>query len=181
MTLLFKDILAQGIYIPRALILTLLFIVVGIYPQMKASGNKWDSRELLEHWREVLFLFYLAFMLVSTLFSRKITNPYPNILKHLNTWDYFEWNNEIIGNILLFIPFTALFLQAFRVKNTWKSSFIVSIVTTSFIELSQLLFWLGEFQFADIINNTIGGMLGCCIWRIGMVMKYRIMKSKLER
>ena len=84
-----------------------------------------------------------------------------------------KWNNEIIENILLFIPLTLLFLNAFNPEKPWKASLILSACATGFIELSQLLFWLGEFQLADIFHNIIGGLVGCGIWWAGKMIAAR--------
>ena len=74
------------------------------------------------------------------------------------------WNREIIENILIFTPYTFIFLWAFRPGKPWKAALILSAVTTCVIELSQLVMWLGYFQLADIVHNVLGGMIGCAAW-----------------
>ena len=160
-----KDILAQWVFIPRALLLTALFTAFGALLRGVGSGEHWRFGNVWKQRRVGVFLFYLAFILVSTVFSRKITNPYRSIFKHFGFRNDVKWNNEIIENMLLFVPLTLSFLHAFSPKTPWKASLVLSVCVTGFIEFSQLLFWLGEFQFADLFHNIVGGMVGCGIWR----------------
>lgn len=173
-----KDILSQGVFIPRALLLAALFTAFGAFLQGIGSGERWWLRNVWKQWRVGLFLFYLAFLLVSTVFSRTITNPYQSIFNNFGFRNDVKWNNEIIENILFFVPLTLTFLQAFRPKKPWIASLILSVCVTCFIELSQLLFWLGEFQLADIFHNIVGGLVGCGIWRIGKMIAALISSSR---
>lgn len=173
-----KDILNQTVYFPRAILLTILFTVFGALLQRQITGESWQLKNLWKQWRVELFLFYSAFMLMTTLISREITNPYQNMFTHFGFRNNEKWNNEIIENILLFIPFVFFFLQAFKPPNPWKASLILSICSTGFIELSQLLFWLGEFHFSDIVHNIIGGMGGCGIWRAWEEIKNSLKSSR---
>lgn len=180
LTLLLSDILAQTKYIPRALLLTVLIAAGWIYLQEKNS--EWRKPAgILKHWRIGLFVLYLCFILMSTVFSRKITNPYRNVLTHFffRSGDV-KWNNEIIENVLFFIPYTVFFLLAFRPKKPWMAALIVSAATTCLVEFSQLILWLGDFQLADMLHNTIGGMIGCAGWQLAQILaeKKRLGKRK---
>ena len=168
--LLVKDILAQAVFIPRALLLTGLFVAFYLYIKKAEPEGKWQYKDIWKNWRPVLFLFYASLLLISTVFSRQNTNPYQSVFEDFGFRDNVQWNNEIIENILLFIPLTLLFLNAFSPEKPWKASLIVSVCATGFIEVSQLLFWLGEFQLADIFHNIIGGMVGCGVWRAGKMI-----------
>lgn len=63
-----------------------------------------------------------------------------------------------IGNILLFMPIgviAALFLQV-----GVKKSLLVGLLLSLFIECCQWLFWLGAFEFDDLLHNTVGTAIG---------------------
>ena len=62
----------------------------------------------------LLFVFYFAFLLVSTVFSRHITNPYKSVLEDFGVINNGRINREFIENVLLFIPYSFLYLQAFE-------------------------------------------------------------------
>ena len=63
-----------------------------------------------------------------------------------------------IGNIILFVPIgvgAALFLRQ-NIKKSLLIGFALSLV----IEGCQWFFWLGSFEFDDLIHNTIGTGIG---------------------
>ena len=160
-----EDIYTQAMYIPRAVILMLFMSLA--YMFVKENGLRQVKTKLAgfvkRPW-ELLFVFYLSFLIISTLFVRWPRNPYGNILSSFGLFDEDGWNHECIENILLFIPYTFLYLQTKATSSPWKSALIITLCTTVFIEFSQLLFWLGQFQLSDVLHNLIGGMIGCCIW-----------------
>ncbi len=74
----------------------------------------------------------------------------------------------ILLNILLYIPLGYLLPFIFEKLKGWQVvliAFLCSVLT----ELTQLIFRLGCFEFDDIINNTLGAVLGwimyLCIFR----------------
>ena len=58
-------------------------------------------------------------------------------------------------------------------SNTWKTAMILALGTTVFVELSQLIYWLREFQLFDLVHNIIGGVIGCALWHIKEALLYR--------
>ena len=70
----------------------------------------------------------------------------------------------LVENMLVFAVYILLYLMAFRPEKPWQAALALSCCTTVFIEVSQLLFWLGSFQFSDMLYNVIGGMIGCGVW-----------------
>ena len=157
-----------GNYTYPACLLTILLCIVSLF-----FHEPHASKKLLNLWRDrkkvILFFFYVAFLMMATVFGRPTTRPYNSIFKHLFfKIDNAAWNREIIENTLVFIPLTFLFLNSFskRLKKPYQSAVLLAFATSMFIELSQLIFWLGEFQFADIIYNTIGGLFGLGMWHI---------------
>lgn len=114
----------------------------------------------------LFFVFYFAFLLVSTVFSRHITNPYKSVLEDFGVINNGRINREFIENVLLFIPYSFLYLQAFKPKSPFKRTIVVSVLATLFIEASQLLFWVGNFQLSDLVHNVLGGLIGYGAWVI---------------
>ena len=63
-----------------------------------------------------------------------------------------------IGNIILFVPIgvsAALFL-----RQNIKQSLLIGFALSFIIECCQWLFWLGSFEFDDLIHNTVGTGIG---------------------
>ena len=66
---------------------------------------------------------------------------------------------EIILNILLYIPMgymLPLLFEAWKAKKVIRTGFLASLLTESI----QLMFRLGEFSFSDLLNNTLGTIIG---------------------
>jgi glycopeptide antibiotics resistance protein len=78
----------------------------------------------------------------------------------------FEFYLDLIGNLLLFIPF-AIAWQSIGNKMYSNSIFIVQIFCFSFsIELIQYCFSIGVADIDDVILNTLGGVIGVLFLRI---------------
>ena len=176
-----QDIIRQLRIIPRVLMLVVLLALAFLF--IVENGDKTKEKILAffkQGWK-VAFLFYLAYILTGTIFSRQITIPYQKIFKSFAFLSDTKWDKEIIENVLFFIPYSFLYLQAFSPLHPWKSALILSAVTTAFIEICQLLFWLGAFQIADIIHNIIGGMIGCAIWLAVKTIKGKLFVNHIDK
>ncbi|ETT67650.1 VanZ family protein [Paenibacillus odorifer] len=76
----------------------------------------------------------------------------------------FSWVYDF-GNIAAFIPFGVLFPLLYR---THFKKFICLFILTIFgLETLQALTFLGSFDVADVISNTLGAMIGFCAYKIG--------------
>ena len=164
---LFNNCIAQLKFIPRAIALS--FIVVFAYLFIRDNNRKeiWDKFVSIinKPWL-VLYLLFLSFILVCTLFSRQSIVPYKSVFKGLRLYDKGRWSIECIENIILFVPYTFFYLQALAPEKPLKAAFLLALLTSLFIEFSQLFFWLGAFQLSDLIYNVIGGMIGWLLWFI---------------
>ena len=70
-----------------------------------------------------------------------------------------EWRNLIL-NICMFVPFGFLLPICFgKIKRAWKI-YLCGFGFALFIEVVQLITGRGVFETDDIINNTIGAMIG---------------------
>ena len=160
-----EDIIRQIKYIPRAIILAgFLVIILLFFQENTIQQAKSEIKKLIKNYRVVLFLLYMSFLLVSTIFSRWPKNPTNNIFGGFGIYTSKGWNKESVENVLLFIPYIFLYLVAFRPAKPFKSSLFVTVATTVSIELLQLLFWFGSFQISDMIHNIYGGVLGWSLW-----------------
>ena len=172
---LVNDILLQVRYIPRALVFAIFLIPLYIFiKENEQYVLRSKIASILKESKTLIFLLYLSYILVGTLFTRSITNPYKNVFNHFGLFINGEINLESVENIIIFIPYTFLFLLAHKPLSPWKSSLILSTATSSFVEFSQLIFWLGEFQLSDLFHNILGGMIGCWIWYIFKLLIYII-------
>lgn len=105
--------------------------------------------------RTILAVLYIALILWITVFSRKAGTE--RIFKGV-FWEIQMgyWNN-IIQNIVLFIPL------GFLVGG--KRAIIIGLLLTIGIEITQYVFKLGYCEVDDVINNTIGVVVGTLLYR----------------
>ena len=135
--------------------------------------------------RMVLFLFYACLLLLFTLMARPLnTEPQKYVFTHWLPNGEEKYDDEIYENILLFIPFTGLLLAAEgqrllrrpTVGSAAGKAAVIALACSAFIEVSQLIFSLGSFQFSDIFYNTLGGALGGLLWYGMHRLKQRLKK-----
>ena len=137
--------------------------------------------------RLLFFLvFYGALISFRTLLGRGFfANPLQSVTGGWQLYIFDASGKNIVStdgfeNILLFIPFSFLLLWLLNTKQNRKSiagSFFVScravLIFSLIIEFSQMFFCLGIFQFADIVYNTSGGIIGGLIY----LMCYGIVRA----
>lgn len=98
-------------------------------------------------------------------------------------WSWYEviWHNdrellkENLLNCLLLVPMGLLMpvVLAHRVK--LNRAFLAGFIVSAAIELSQLVFGRGLFEWDDMIHNALGCMLGC--WVMNQIV-INLKKSK---
>lgn len=164
--LVIRDIMAQGQYLLAAILPAMLLTFAWHMVSCRKHPPTQRLRGLRTRGWLLLFLTYLITMLISTLLARPETDPLLYVFDHLWFTGDEAWNKQIIENILLFIPFAALFLQTFRPGKPWRAGLSASLCTTLLIEGGQLVFRRGAFQFSDILYNLVGGAVGCWLWQL---------------
>ena len=126
---------------------------------------------------------YLSFVLAGTLINR-LPDPI-NEGKIIPFWSYWEMifnNNEnmwkqILYNIFVFIPWGILLPLLYTKARQMRVTILSAAIFSAGIELIQLIFRLGYFEFDDIFNNTLGALIGYGLWKL--VSKY-MRKAKLN-
>lgn len=127
---------------------------------------------------------YTGFVLLVTLFCREsclqaVTVPYP-----LWSWvEVYQRKNvgmlyDILLNILLFIPFGGLLKMTFRTIRPsvgWLVGFLFSMA----IELCQLVFHLGLFEWDDMLHNSLGCLIGCVVVSAVQAVRVRILQKSI--
>ena len=168
MSIFVRNCIAQFRFLPRTVVLT--FLITFAYLFIKDNDTKEIRDKFLSVIKKpwlVLFLLYLSFILVCTLFSRNTFVPYKSVLKGFKLYNNGRWSMECVENIILFVPYTFFYLQTLTSHETLKSlksALVLAFSTSMFVELSQLIFWLGAFQLSDILYNVVGGISGWLLW-----------------
>lgn len=127
----------------------------------------------------VLIAFFLI-VLGSTVFGRM---PGLRSYKLMPFWSYGAIIRgdpgilqEVLLNCVLLFPAGILLPFVVNKELKWYHGLNIGMVISGCIELSQLIFCRGLFEFDDIIHNSLGCMVGCGIssW---IIKKYNKGKS----
>lgn len=160
-------------YLERVDMFWWILLVIFIYSFAKNNRKKYLLEELdfVEATARTLFPAYVLMIFVFTVLIRLPNNEYTAYLIPL--WSYqrlFETHDsllffEIIGNILLFIPYGILLplCQYLKRKNI-RFTLITGVCLSLFLELFQFVTRVGTFETDDIINNFIGIVMGCAVF-----------------
>lgn len=70
---------------------------------------------------------------------------------------------NIVGNIILFVPFGVLLPLAFKVE---RLTILYGCSASILVELIQLAFAMGAADIDDVILNTLGAVIGYIAYRI---------------
>ena len=146
---------------PTLVILEVVIILMRIF-YIKNSGKKFILHE------ELLLLLFVAYilMLFDLVTSRDVylsgTNlvPFKEILRYSIGSENF--NRQVIGNIILFIPLGFFFTYYTRIKKIGSIT-IIAVLISFTIETVQK--YIGRsFDIDDIILNVVGGIIGFLIY-----------------
>ncbi|KUP06869.1 hypothetical protein Q75_07035 [Bacillus coahuilensis p1.1.43] len=86
--------------------------------------------------------------------------PFKSIYEHIRTAESYHFTDNLIGNILAFIPF-GFFLPV--LKKTYIKMIKLICITFAFsasIEYLQYVFKVGALDVDDICLNVIGSLIG---------------------
>lgn len=130
----------------------------------------------------ILLILYSLFVLYMTMINRSESASGINLLP---LWSYKqvfankELANEILNNILLFVPFAAILYNLFHTRIIIVAVLFFSVM----IEITQYCLNIGFCETDDIISNAIGGIIGC--WtgktvRIDLLLR-KITENKTRR
>jgi glycopeptide antibiotics resistance protein len=67
---------------------------------------------------------------------------------------------NVLGNIVLFIPFGFLLPLAWKEARPLKKTVLYLFLTSLLLEVIQLVFTIGAFDIDDTLLNTLGGAIG---------------------
>ena len=107
---------------------------------------------------------YILFILMETIIGRTTGVGRVELVPF---WSYShpELRMEIVLNYILFIPLGLLLHLCFGEKYGLRVV-IAGLLLSVSIELIQLLFNIGLFEFDDMIGNTIGCLIGAVVGKI---------------
>lgn len=138
-----------------------------MYKNVKDRGRSLSVKEIL---CILVFSIYLTVLFGGTLLNRTVGDAY--LIELIPFWSYYEvmtkeasplfW--QMFYNVLVFVPWgllmPAIWQKMRSVKKTLGSAALISLL----IEVVQLVFKLGLFEFDDIFHNVLGAAIGYGVW-----------------
>lgn len=115
-----------------------------------------------------LLMIYTGAILMVTLFIRESTLQSTVAPVPFWSWAEVVYNHnfailyQILLNILLFVPFGGLLKMTFR-KIRLSVGWLVGFLFSMAIEVCQLVFHLGLFEWDDMLHNSLGCLMGCVV------------------
>ena len=115
---------------------------------------------------------YILFILMETVIGRK---PGVGRVELTPLWSYShpELRMEIILNYILFVPLGLLLYFCFGEKFGLRVA-LAGVLLSASVELIQLTFKIGVFEFDDMIGNTVGCLFGALVGKAIRELKRRI-------
>ncbi len=148
------------IFILYLLLVIRLIIFKYPYDQLKGIVNTWEKGVILEGLDTANF----------TLF--KTIRMYIDYSYMLNSFE------NLVGNVVVFIPFGFLFPYVFRRGRNFLIMLLNVFCFVLGIEVFQLFSAFGAFDVDDILLNCVGAVLGYLIYFIFEAIRKRSFKNK---
>ena len=121
----------------------------------------------------ILFIIYIIAVLEIIVFKLELPFSNTGYLRNINLIPFHESvilngkidYSEIIMNMVIFVPLGIYVEMIFSKWSTTKKIsmfFIISLIC----EVLQFIFAIGASDITDIINNTLGGIIGLLIYKV---------------
>lgn len=81
---------------------------------------------------------------------------------------------NILGNIVLFVPFGLLLPLKYKTINTFVKCLLVGCTFSVGVEICQLILPLRQTDIDDVILNTLGTGIGYCLYKIIVNIKSQV-------
>lgn len=119
----------------------------------------------------VLLTFYVSQVIGITLLNR---GAEPQTVYNSQVFEVYEtalagnsvFMTQLLGNIVMFVPLGILLPICVRRTDGFFRMLLIVFGCSLAIEETQLLTHTGIFELVDLINNTVGGMLGYVVYRV---------------
>jgi glycopeptide antibiotics resistance protein len=148
-----------------AVVLVTSFLVIRHF-HAKRNGKEHRKINIKRLLWWLVFLCYIFVVAGATLFSRGSNYEYdiipPLFYSYKNAWNNWsitEWRN-IILNICMFVPFGLLLPMGLKWFRKCYRTYVAGFLFSLLIELSQMIFKIGIFEPDDLLDNTLGAIIG---------------------
>lgn len=102
-------------------------------------------------------------------------------IRYFNKFPFWNGFANLIGNILVFIPYGFLLPKAYPVCGKWWRVFYCAVGFVMCVELFQLFSAFGAFDVDDILLNVGGAMIGYGIFACARRIKIAVRTNKIVK
>ena len=102
-------------------------------------------------------------------------------IKYFNKFPFWNGFANLVGNVLVFIPFGFLLPKAYPVCGRWWRVLYCAVGFVMCIELFQLFSAFGAFDVDDILLNVFGSVIGYSIFAAVRKLKIRIRAGRIYK
>lgn len=178
----FKYYFLHFLFLPILVSLVLYFIILIVkYKKMEGETSFSDSlKENIINRKNLLVIVPILYSFIlyhATVTNRIITNQRFEPLSDIfGGWKIVElqyfYDFSPVWNVVMFLPMAFITSVSLRyIKNIEFSNLKITTISSLFsfilsllIEISQIIFHAGTFQFSDLFYNTLGGFVGALIY-----------------
>lgn len=144
---------------------TVIWIAVMIIVAYGIWEQKWN---MIQGIAIIVLVLFLGVVLGSTVFTRTAAIRKYELKPFWSWYGIIRYHDrellkENLLNCLLLAPMGFLLPLIFNHKVRLHRAFLAGFLVSAVIELSQLIFKRGLFEWDDMIHNALGCMLGCWI------------------
>lgn len=145
--------------------LILLFILTGLLLRLL----KYKRLKKSQVFGGIALYVFLSIVFASTIFTRTPGERFYELVPFWSWWEVVFNHNmgileENILNIILFLPIGGI-LAIVSKRIGWKYAAGIGLGISAVIELNQLIFCRGWFEWDDMIHNTLGCVIGYLVVR----------------
>lgn len=131
------------------------------------------NRKFLKIIISILFIIYLVILVWVILFKLQFSLGDIDHTKSINLIPFHYSTavgeqfhiNEVMDNILIFIPFGIL-LSMLAPKMKLQNKVLIICGTSLVLETTQFLLSIGSTDITDVITNTLGGIVGIALYAL---------------
>ncbi len=91
--------------------------------------------------------------------------PFQSIMKYYNSGNLWASVLNVIGNVVIFIPF-GVYLKLYTKNKSSKKAITTVFWTSLIVEVVQFVLDIGIADIDDIILNAIGGIIGVWVYNL---------------
>ncbi|MEK3727269.1 MULTISPECIES: VanZ family protein [unclassified Lysinibacillus] len=177
----------QSLMLPVMIIIGVEFLLIAFYYFF--YNKKEPSVRKRNHVKKLmlgaLFIGYIVFVCELTIIGRGSSHFLQMNLQpfsgYIDAWKKYSLRDlqNCIFNILMFVPLGVFLPLLFPKFKLFKWLFLVVVSATLSIETYQTLTGAGIFELDDLINNSIGGIIGYQLYRLmASIVQHKKVKIK---